>query len=393
MSIAKFITLFKSCTTQVSSNVSFHVIGKTMHSKSKVKCRLGNHQKAARKIHEEILNGHDGLLLSGHHGKDRCFGFLRKNRGKFRQRTNIKRIKKTTAHIQVLKGDSFMYVNWGEMQKGPILKPMCKGGVPGKQLPTTDFCVIDSTTTENVAIIDEESGQLICCKLSKRQACDVPESKWGEFRELLNELPSLKPNIARGKQRHGSNNRYVCFGYRKNPLGTNVGTYCFKTNVKSDTQRRVEKGIGEMVATLENVASRMIRRLPETEEFMKVKKAISLPTVSQGEKAFHIPTQFSVGWQYWSSVHVDKDFFYTLLSCVSPKKETDSTRLYYFVFPEYKIMVPMESCSLLWFNPVIPHSCSNPSTSDAMIFSAYVSNKTVLSTACNSFQLNGNSQA
>ena len=50
--------------------------------------------------------------------------------------------------------------------------------------------------------------------------------------------------------------------------------------------------------------------------------------------------------------------------------------LYYFVFPEYKVKIPLCSGDVLVFNPRVFHACTNPRIKGAMIFSAYVSAKT-----------------
>ena len=89
-------------------------------------------------------------------------------------------------------------------------------------------------------------------------------------------------------------------------------------------------------------------------------------------------TALAIGENYWSKSHTDNDFYYTVLSALSKHSVDNDKTLYYFIFPKYKIMIPMTSGDVLLFNPLITHSCSNPSITDGYIFSSYVSKKTVL---------------
>jgi hypothetical protein len=50
--------------------------------------------------------------------------------------------------------------------------------------------------------------------------------------------------------------------------------------------------------------------------------------------------------------------------------------LYHFCFPTFGIAIPMKSGDIIMFNPLVPHCATNPRTATAMIYSAYVSNKT-----------------
>jgi hypothetical protein len=86
-------------------------------------------------------------------------------------------------------------------------------------------------------------------------------------------------------------------------------------------------------------------------------------------------TQFCVRVDYWSSIHIDNDFYYTTLSCLSDNMD-DNSILFYFVFPSYRVAVPMRSGDVVCFNPLIYHCCTDPTTHGVNIFSCYVSAKT-----------------
>ena len=139
----------------------------------------------------------------------------------------------------------------------------------------------------------------------------------------------------------------------------------------------VRAGISSLVDSLETCATPLMKKINGDflERFERVRKAIKLPSI--GNDGICYATQFSIGVDYWSPIHVDNDFFYTILSCLTPNEEDIGKILYYFCFPDYGIKIPMRSGDILVFNPLIKHSCSNPSLPGAYIFSAYVSDKTV----------------
>ena len=95
----------------------------------------------------------------------------------------------------------------------------------------------------------------------------------------------------------------------------------------------------------------------------------------------HLATALSVGRDYHSKCHIDNDYYYTVLTVASPHKDQDDTIIYYFCFPEYSVKIPLKSGGVLMFNPQILHSCSNPRLPGCFIMSAYVSAKTIHSSA------------
>ena len=68
---------------------------------------------------------------------------------------------------------------------------------------------------------------------------------------------------------------------------------------------------------------------------------------------------------------------------MSRRTEDNGIVLQYFIFPKFKIMIPMRTGDILLFNPTITHSCSNPSLPNTFIFSSYVSKTTVLTAEAN----------
>jgi hypothetical protein len=112
--------------------------------------------------------------------------------------------------------------------------------------------------------------------------------------------------------------------------------------------------------------------LKSKSKFDDLKDKYQIPPAFETAK---VPTQIAVGTNYWSCVHIDDDYYYTTLSCLSPVPN-DRSILFYFVFPSYKVAVPMRSGDVMIFNPSVFHCCTNPTKKGVHIFSLYVSAKT-----------------
>ena len=137
------------------------------------------------------------------------------------------------------------------------------------------------------------------------------------------------------------------------------------------------EGISRLVRDMEEMGHTLICRRREFEDIMTTKETLNLPSVG-GHLKRSIATQFAIGENYWSQVHFDNDAFLCLLSVLPGKSRDDTRIMYYFCFPQYKVAVPLRAGDILLFNPLRLHSCTNCSVADGFIFSAYVSNKTVM---------------
>jgi hypothetical protein len=105
---------------------------------------------------------------------------------------------------------------------------------------------------------------------------------------------------------------------------------------------------------MEYLTSRGLRSLISSDQFKDVQDKYQLPTAFDSTDAYATATAFAVGCNYWSAIHVDDDYYYTSLSCVS-EKVNDKSILFYFCFPTYGMDVPMYSGSLIYFNPHLHH--------------------------------------
>ena len=181
---------------------------------------------------------------------------------------------------------------------------------------------------------------------------------------------------------------YKLFGHRKEQLGKVNGKYVFKNNSNGkhsiDTFNNISFLYCNLSYNMEIAARRIGNSLYETGVYEIIQSHSNVPTagiskdVEDSKRTKTMATALAVGENYWSKSHTDNDFYYTALSVLSKNIEDNDKILYYFIFPKFKLMVPMTSGDVLLFNPAITHSCSNPSLTDSYIFSSYVSKKTVL---------------
>ena len=90
------------------------------------------------------------------------------------------------------------------------------------------------------------------------------------------------------------------------------------------------------------------------------------------------PTAFLIGVNYHFGCHIDANIFYTLATVIAPKDICVGDVIYYFLFPNFGIKIPLRYGDLFLFNPVVPHSCSNPRFPGCHIMPAYKSCKAIL---------------
>ena len=104
-----------------------------------------------------------------------------------------------------------------------------------------------------------------------------------------------------------------------------------------------------------------------------------------------ISTQVAIGFEYQSLTHIDHDFFYCLLSVTLPPTATKRQRksiVCYFVFGAHEIAIPLRDGDIILFNPLVPHCATGSAFPGAIIYSAYVSNRTVATFIAEQEQVN-----
>jgi hypothetical protein len=148
-----------------------------------------------------------------------------------------------------------------------------------------------------------------------------------------------------------------------------------KTSEKMKTECNM--GLQDLLNDIEYLTSRGPRLLLSSSEFKYVQDIYQLPTAFDSKEKYAKGIAFAVGCDYWSDIHIDDDYYYTSLSCVS-ERVNDRSILFYFFFPTYGMDFPLYSGSIMCFNPHIPHGTTDPPKKGVRIFSAYVSAR-----ACN----------
>ena len=328
--------------------------------------------------------------------------FHRQKNGVKRQGTNVIHVRSNSLFTHGMQENTFMYHEWIVSDYDPSLnRHILQNANIIKISETCKIADVPDRST-NIVYSDSHTGFYIAGVISRRQCQEMNKMRFqrqgyetllgassavqhDDITGLMRRVLLSKNDVKRGKQRYGINDAYKCFGYRMNYLDATLGQYVFKKGLPKAECKSISTNISKLVSKMEEICNRMLSTLPETSAFLEKKQEIGFPSIGRQEGGY--ATQFSVGRNYWSSVHTDDDYFYTVLSCLSSRENTNWTStppivpdcepLYYFCFPSYNLSIPIWSGDILWFNPTVVHSCSNPRLRDSFIFSAYVSNKTV----------------
>jgi hypothetical protein len=167
----------------------------------------------------------------------------------------------------------------------------------------------------------------------------------------------------------GTNTTYVCYGHRKDPLGTKLGQYSLLPNTPDEVKKSVKDGIGYIVSFLESAQSSIT--FFDVKDKYRITDIYNHKHLDKDTSTRGFTTQFYVGVDYWPSIHIDNDFYYTTLSCLSENTD-DNSILCYFVFPSYIVAFPMRPGDVVCFNPLIHHCCTDP-TKHGVNFSVVMS--------------------
>ena len=215
--------------------------------------------------------------------------------------------------------------------------------------------------------IDEENGLLIYQHYKKAV-------NWtDDLRQSIKLKLKIGNNIKRGKERGGYARKYVCSGKRKDPKGTDVGSY----KNKPSTNKMEEAYCEKLISKINQIFYSKVKKcIPECERKFQesCKSMIQIEAVCDDPEA---GVQFCIGLEYWSTCHYNKDLPYSILSVMCDGCDPQDI-IYYFSFPDYRLKVPLRQGDILVFNPLVFHCCSNPLKSNAYIFSQYSSQKTLL---------------
>jgi hypothetical protein len=210
--------------------------------------------------------------------------------------------------------------------------------------------------------------------VSKRRCQQIKNKMWEKAKDTLHQAESAAYINVRGKKCMGTNGTYVCYGHPKDPLGTKLFQYSLLPNTPDDAKKSVNDGIGDIVSFLESASQSVLYSLQSSITSLDVKDKYRIPGIyahkhlDKETSTRGFATQLFVGVDYWSSIHIDNDFYYTTLSCLSENID-DNSILFYFMFPSYRVDVPMHSGDVVCFNPLIYHCCTDPTKHGVKIFS------------------------
>ena len=336
-----------------------------------------------------------------------------KKRKKIGRRTGTKKNRQQRDVVKLTASDEdvvgkLLYFDFKTHEANSVFEKINKDA--SEIVEVSDFNIFDCKSNDrSMVFLDEgDDDTFICAKLSKTQANECMGGIRGLniIRTSFDLMKKIKPNQDRGKKTMGLSNSYKLFGHRKEQTTKLLGEYV--CNKLSNFSNVICKNISDIYCNLsykmEKGARRIGNSLFETGVYEEVQIHAKVPRVGKdtskkgleevknstgldkfGEikKKDTIATALAVGENYWSYSHQDEDFYFTVLSVMSRRTEDNGKVLQYFIFPKFRLLIPMRTGDILLFNPRITHSCSNPSLPNTFIFSSYVSNTTVLTAESN----------
>jgi hypothetical protein len=220
-------------------------------------------------------------------------------------------------------------------------------------------------------------GRVVAYKLSRRERGRITLKKWRNHVKALRLALEVQRNNPRGIRRAGLYAKYVLFGFRREGNSKRVSKYVAKKGAKECKIADASTGLQNLVSDLEDTGLNLVSHL-EISVQNKLREEYEMGKVMINGYRGRF-SQMAIATNYWSPLHVDDDFFRTLLSCYDESKMTTKKKediLFYFVFPSLNIAIPMRSTDILVFDAKFPHCASNYRSEDSMIFSCFTSAKT-----------------
>ena len=116
------------------------------------------------------------------------------------------------------------------------------------------FDKIEFSWSKNQVVfgVDEEEKKRVICILVARQVTqNISPQKWMKYSRMIKESFDKKPNIQRGYKRNQICNGYISYGFRKEPLGKQIGEYSFKNTTNNSDKMELKTGIESMINDIE----------------------------------------------------------------------------------------------------------------------------------------------
>jgi hypothetical protein len=187
-----------------------------------------------------------------------------------------------------------------------------------------------------------------------------------------------KRRIGRGVACGSLDEGYAAHGFR---AGQSNSFGPFKNQNDAD-QPAVDKYIDRFQAAAEKYIPKPVRKAVRL-AFSAHDCLLMGGSAISHKRARHVGA-LSFGRNYWSSSHIDDDYFLTFLSVLSGTGRDVASCdaiTQYFCFPEYRLKVALHSGDLLVFNPLMAHSCTQPLLPESFIFSCYLNKNTAIQSA------------
>jgi hypothetical protein len=105
---------------------------------------------------------------------------------------------------------------------------------------------------------------------------------------------------------------YCGAGNCKNPLNRTVGQFC-----PPGFAEKIDEKIQMIAGEVESHSSSLLKGLPDYFIYRHFKNLSTMPTICPLGNA----TQLSIGANYYTPIHTEKDYFYTTLSCCTRSGE------------------------------------------------------------------------
>jgi len=135
------------------------------------------------------------------------------------------------------------------------------------------------------------------------------------------EMSRCVQNINRWKQRGSDDNGYFIVGERPNRKGSGIRPYRCKPNITDEEINSLRCVAGGIIKDLETTTLPFTQHLQlEDSVISQAREGSNLNTVGK------YATAFSVGILYHSKCHIDKDFFFSLLTVTAPSQRHDGNR-------------------------------------------------------------------
>jgi len=235
----------------------------------------------------------------------------------------------------------------------------------------------------------ERDGKIVivAVKLGVMHRSKINYKKWQEIASVLEDALKIGRNNPRGDARGGVYECYVNFGIRKDGQVTEIDEYATRRDFELNKKKfktideeiaHIKQGIYGLFLHLQKAANIFVP--PVSSDAMNVlKEKLQLSKALVNGKAGFF-TAMALATKYWSPLHSDNDFFYTILSCFCPSQMRERSFgndiLFRFCFPTLGFSVPMRTTDIMLFDSTFPHCTTNYQFEDARSFSLFTSEKT-----------------